>query len=287
MESSSTVHEIKAKFQSEWLSFLSALGLMSRIPIGLILGKHSLQPEHHNRAQIWYPWVGALLGLVLIVLFMLVPHTWSSLLVAALLLTAWVVFTGALHLDGLADSVDAWVGGMGDAQKTLSIMKGPTSGPMAVVALVVVLLLKAGLIAQLLESDAILLLALVPLLARSWLLPFLYSTGYARKSRFDAQTVQTSEHANWQGGMATDIAYRFPMVSALVSFSVCQLVFVVVLICLSQSLWGWLGINLCALLVLALIRRACINRIGGYTGDVLGAYIELQELIILFALVCL
>jgi adenosylcobinamide-GDP ribazoletransferase len=61
---------------------------------------------------------------------------------AALLLTVWVLLSGGLHLDGLADSADAWLGGFGDRERTLTIMKDPRSGPIAVVVLVLVLLLK-------------------------------------------------------------------------------------------------------------------------------------------------
>ncbi|WP_173644308.1 adenosylcobinamide-GDP ribazoletransferase, partial [Xanthomonas citri] len=88
------------------------------------------------------------------------------LLGAALLLSAWVWLTGALHLDGLADTTDAWVGGMGERRRTLAIMKDPASGPMAVTAVVLVLLLKCAALASLL-AQAPTTLWLAPLLARS------------------------------------------------------------------------------------------------------------------------
>ncbi len=49
--------------------------------------------------------------------------------VAVLVLAVWVGLTGALHLDGLADSADAWLGGYGDRARTLAIMKDPYCGP--------------------------------------------------------------------------------------------------------------------------------------------------------------
>jgi adenosylcobinamide-GDP ribazoletransferase len=54
---------------------------------------------------------------------------------AALVLILWVWSTGALHLDGLADSADAWVGGLASRERTLEIMKDPRSGPAAVTAI--------------------------------------------------------------------------------------------------------------------------------------------------------
>ena len=41
----------------------------------------------------------------------------------ALLLTAWVLLSGGLHLDGLADSADAWLGGFGDRERTLALIE--------------------------------------------------------------------------------------------------------------------------------------------------------------------
>jgi len=281
----------------EYLGFVSALGLMSRIPVSLLLGKQKLTSEHHNRAQIWYPWVGAVLGVLLLIWVWITPDDWSSFSSAVVLVIIWVSFTGAFHLDGLADSVDAWVGGMVDkrgmsgnenlAEKTLAIMKDPTSGPMAVVALVLILLLKVALMAEILSSlhgASFVLLALIPTFARAWLLPFLYTTPYARHKKFDAQNIQTSELASRQGGMATDIASAFPEKAALTSFGVGQVAALLSLLFLGWSLWVWLGLNLAALVVCILIRNVSMNRIGGYTGDVLGALIELQEVTLLFML---
>lgn len=294
---------LKDKLEFERLSFLSALGLLSRIPIRPFIRNTELRSEHHSRSQIWYPLVGALLGSILVLCLWLIPATWSPFLAATLVVSIWIAFSGALHLDGLADSVDAWVGGMGDAQKTLRIMKDPTSGPMAVVVLIMALLLKVALVAQLLVTPtAQLSILFVPMLARAWLLPLLYSTPYARKihiqkiyaqktyaqkTGFDAGAAQASERREAQSGMATDIASEFPFLAALVSFLMSQAMAIVVLLGMGLSLWIWVGLSLAALAVFALIRWSCINRIGGYTGDVLGAYIELQELALLFALAVL
>ena len=145
--------------------------------------------------------MGGLLGLLLLG-FTLLCGWWnpqvSLLLLAALLLLLWTGFTGALHLDGLADSADAWVGGLGDRERTLAIMKDPQSGPMGVTAVVLALLLKLAAIFALLEqtrSDSgwnITLLAagllLIPMLARASVLGLLATTPYVRS-----------------GGMASDL----------------------------------------------------------------------------------
>ena len=89
------------------------------------------------------------------------------LLHAALLLTAWVLLSGGLHLDGLADSADAWLGGFGDRERTLTIMKDPRSGPIAVVTLGLVLLLKFTALVALIEQHNGAALILAPLIG--WL----------------------------------------------------------------------------------------------------------------------
>lgn len=72
--------------------------------------------------------------------------TIPALLQAALFLTVWVAISGGLHLDGLADSAS----GFGDRERSLAILQGPRSGPIAVV----VLLLKFVALVTLLEADA-------------------------------------------------------------------------------------------------------------------------------------
>lgn len=127
-------------------SLLVALQFLTRLPVRL---SAMPTPEQFGRAVLCYPLVGVLIGVVLYAAALSLDGT-PPLLQAALLLSLWVALSGALHLDGLADMADAWVGGLGDRERTLAIMKDPRSGPVAVVVLVLVLLLKFS---SLLMSD--------------------------------------------------------------------------------------------------------------------------------------
>ena len=118
------------------LPFWIALQFLSSLPIRL---SGMPAPQELGRSLLCYPLVGALFGLLLWGLNGLLGNA-PLMLHAALLLTAWVLLSGGLHLDGLADSADAWLGGFGDRERTLSIMKDPRSGPIAVVTLVLVML---------------------------------------------------------------------------------------------------------------------------------------------------
>ena len=120
------------------LPFWIALQFLTVIPIQL---SRVPNQEENARSVLCYPLIGLLIGLILYSLSWLlspVPH----LLSATLILIIWIWLTGGLHLDGLADTADAWVGGFGDKQRTLEIMKDPSCGPIGVLSLIAVCLLK-------------------------------------------------------------------------------------------------------------------------------------------------
>lgn len=235
-----------------------ALQFLTRLPVTLA-GMPT--PEQVGRSLLFYPLVGLLIGLLLLAAQHLLGDS-AVLLQAALLLALWVGISGGLHLDGLADSADAWVGGFGDKQRTLAIMKDPRSGPIAVVVLVLLLLLKFAALVALLESGAGFLLLLVPWLARC-LLPLLFmTTPYVRA-----------------GGLGQALAEHLPRR---------QLPWVLVANVLAMLLFGWPA--LLALLVAGgvfiWLRSLMLKRLDGTTGDTAGALLEIAECAVLVALAC-
>ena len=183
----------------------------------------------------------------------------APLLAAAIVLSSWVWLTGALHVDGLADSTDAWVGGMGDRARTLAIMKDPTSGPMAVTAVVLMLLLKYAALTTLLPA-APAALWLAPLLARTAVVAAFASTPYVRA-----------------GGLGSALAGASRTVCVLAVAAA------VGVACVAGPARAALACGIAAL-VFALWRRACLQRLGGMTGDTCGALIELSETAVLVGL---
>ena len=239
-------------------SWWIALQFLTRLPVTLA-GMPA--PEQIGRSLLFYPLVGLLIGLLLLFAQHLLSDS-AVLLQAALLLTVWVGISGGLHLDGLADSADAWVGGFGDRERTLAIMKDPRSGPIAVVVLVLLLLLKFAALVALLESGAGLLLLLVPWLARC-LLPVLFlTTPYVRA-----------------GGLGQALAEHLPRQ---------QLPWMLGANAVAMLLFGWPA--LLALLVAGVIfiwlRILMLKRLGGATGDTAGALLEIAECSVLLALAC-
>lgn len=234
---------------------LVAIGFLTRLPVPThVFGDRQAQA----RSLAWYPLVGVILGLLLWGLATWL-HGAPPLLSAALLLLCWVALTGALHLDGLADSADAWIGGMGDRERTLAIMKDPRCGPAGVIALLLLLLLKFAALASLSPAHGAALL-LAPLLARMALPALFLWLPYVRRDGL--------------GGALVD-APRAACVIAIVLGAALCLVF------------GWRGLLalLLALAVFALWARACMRRLGGFTGDTAGALAEMVEVAVLAGLV--
>ncbi|MCX2644025.1 adenosylcobinamide-GDP ribazoletransferase, partial [Klebsiella pneumoniae] len=104
------------------------------------------------------------------------------LVLATFILVIWIWLTGGLHLDGLADTADAWVGGFGDPKRTLNIMKDPNCGPIGVLSLILISLLKLAALYLLIEMHQYDLIILIPLLGRLAPLFLFLTTPYVRKS---------------------------------------------------------------------------------------------------------
>ncbi|MBV6897673.1 adenosylcobinamide-GDP ribazoletransferase [Xanthomonas euvesicatoria] len=234
---------------------LAAIGFLTRIPVP---ARVFTRAGAQARSLCWYPLVGVLLGGVVCGLAWCLREV-APLLGAALLLSAWVWLTGALHLDGLADTTDAWVGGMGERARALAIMRDPTSGPMAVTAIVLILLLKCTALAALLPT-APGGVWLAPLLARTALVAAFLTTPYVRAGGLGSGLVGSS-----RAGLLLSL-----LLGLACAFAVGRL----------------RGMLACAVtgVVLVMWRRACLQRLGGMTGDTCGALVEISETAVLVAL---
>lgn len=229
-----------------------AFGFLTRLPVPRI----AIDAEAQAASLKWYPLVGLALGALLVAASASL-RIMPTLPAAAILLVAWVGLTGALHLDGLADSADAWIGGMGDRERTLSIMKDPRSGPAGVVALVLVLLLKFSALATLGNPW---LLLLPPLLGRGAVVAWFLTTRYVRSQGLGEPL---------RGAPATGCRVALVLTVALcLCFGKAG---VAALIAVAVTGWLW--------------RRAGIHRLGGFTGDTAGALVELVEAVAVLTLV--
>jgi len=242
-------------------AFFIALGLLTRIPVPKIF--HITENDDvklYGWSVLFYPLVGLLIGSVLLLLswslsFLNLPA--HGMVEAGILLAIWILITGALHLDGLADSADAWLGGYGDKQRTLEIMKDPYSGPAAVVILVLLLLLKFS---SLVFIDWQVLL-LAPVLARTAVMVLLATTPYVREGGMGESAVQNISKS------AVSIVLLL-----VLSFSV--------LLLQEQSL-----VLIISFVIAYLLRRLMIKRIEGTTGDTAGAMLEVMEVSVMLVFI--
>ncbi|CAI8987682.1 adenosylcobinamide-GDP ribazoletransferase [Pseudomonas sp. IT-P291] len=239
------------------LPFWIALQFLSSLPIRL----HGMpEPRELGRSLLFYPLVGLLFGAILWAVNWLLLGT-PTLLHAALLLSVWVLLSGGLHLDGLADSADAWLGGFGDRERTLTIMKDPRSGPIAVVTLVLVLLLKFTALLALIGQPHSLALIIVPLIGRSALLGLFLTTPYVRA-----------------GGLGQALADHLPRSAGRQVLAISALACVLI-----AGLSGVVAVVLAAL-GFVWLRQVMLRRLGGTTGDTAGAMLELLEVAVLVGL---
>lgn len=236
-----------------------ALQFLSAIPVG----QQAAPTEKEIGASLsWYPLVGLLLGIILCSTSLLITSVFPALLSAALILTLWVVLTGALHLDGFADSADAWMGGLGSKERTLRLLKDPTSGPIAIAATVLLLLLKLLTIELIIKQDIWLLIWPLVFARISASLLFV-TTPYARKSGLGSAIAEhKQDHQVWLGS--------------------------IILMLASCYFLGWaviIPLLLVSCLSFYYLRSRMMKRLKGCTGDTAGAMIEILECITLLVLV--
>lgn len=232
-----------------------AFSFLTRFPAGPVGGDVEL-----SRALPWFPAVGFVLGAGLAGLaWALAPL--GEPLVAATVLVAWhALATGGLHLDGVADWFDAADGGRGDRVRMLAIMRDPHVGAHGVAGLCLVLVAKVALFAAMLDrADAAFWVAL---------------PGAARAA---AVLLVAWFPAVRPDGLGRSIVPRRSLVAVLAALA--WMAGAVALAPTHVLLAGVAGAFVVALAVGGLA-RSCL---GGVTGDIHGAAIELGEAAFAFA----
>ena len=231
-----------------------AIQFLTRLPTPQV---KDFRDDDLSRAAVYYPLVGALIGVLLALsLYALECRPWLAGVLALLL---WVWVTGALHLDGLGDVADAFGAAHRDPQRFLDVLKDPHMGVFGVVTLVMQLLLKFVLLAELAASPLWFGIVLVPAWARwgtlwwSRLLPSLHGAGMA-------------ERFSWQLSLRSMWLWAV-LLAAVTLFTAWPLLLALGLVPLIAAYW----------------RR----RLGGISGDCLGASVEVSESLLLLALVLL
>ncbi|MBN2714782.1 MAG: adenosylcobinamide-GDP ribazoletransferase [Deltaproteobacteria bacterium] len=211
-------------------------------------------------AMPWFPLVGAILGSMLYgvyLLFSIIFPDWIFL-TAMVVLLAQTGFTGAIHLDGLADSADALFS-MKDKARKLEILKDSRLGTFGVLALIGSLMLKWLLLCKLMESGEMQLIIVAMILSRTVQVDLAATLSYARA---DSGTAKR---------FVTDASSKHRLIAWLAA-----LFFV-----------AGFGPLCAAAIVVAFITGKYLSlwfkrQLGGVTGDLLGASSEIVEMAMLF-----
>lgn len=241
-------------------SFLLALQFLTIAPIRI----KKIMPGEMARAAAYFPVVGLLLGLVLwtashlLSLARLDPFASNIILVVLL-----IILTGGLHLDGLSDASDALFSG-NDRTEMLRIMRDPNVGAMGVLAIVSILMLKIALISSMLLHTKGIAIVLMCVLAR-WSMSFsVFAFPYARED---------GKAKPFIDGMDRKI------------FCISTFIALVIVLIISRAA-GLVMLGITA--ALAYLANSFIKKkIGGITGDTIGAVSELIEVAVLFSIVIL
>lgn len=237
--------------------FFIALQFLTIFPVHL---KNMPSPKQNGRSLLFYPVIGLLIGLVLFAVASFL-HVLPVVLLSTIILVIWILLTGGLHLDGLADTADAWVGGFGDKENTLRIMKDPACGTFGVLSLIVICLIKWSALYVLLQEQHYTALILFPILGRLTPLFLFLTTEYVREK-----------------GLGWSIAQYIPKTWAMIIFGISLL---------GAGYFVWVGLVTATIFILTLIylRYKFIQRIDGITGDTIGASIEIAETVCLLCFI--
>jgi adenosylcobinamide-GDP ribazoletransferase len=255
---SGIVHELRL--------FFIALQFLTRVPVPRWCGH-----EAHwlNQCVRYFPLVGALVGGVGALTLAAASMRWPPTVAAALAVLTTLWSTGAFHEDGLADTFDA-LGGNVPRDKALAIMKDSRVGTYGVCALMLVLGLRVGLLGELLEhgtAHACLALSGSNVFGRGGAVLLMGLLPYAGDV----------EHAK-----AKPLAVAVPRNG--VTLAMVMTVALAVLLAANSTCAGaqrWAIAVLAALGVVLSMRRWLVRRLGGYTGDTLGATEQLCEVAVL------
>lgn len=214
----------------------------------------------------YYPLVGLLLGGLLMGADWLLGWLFPPLLRAALVLTAWVLLTGALHLDGFLDSCDGLLGGFTPGRR-LEIMRDERVGAYALSGGILLLLIQFSALSAL-DGSRLAALLLAPALGRWGIALALIAFPYARPTGLGKEIKENA---------------RLPQAILATGFAMAAVLTAVWL----SSGWATLAALVAALLAWTGATRFALKRIPGLTGDTYGATNLIVETSVLLTFVAM
>ncbi|MCY1720119.1 adenosylcobinamide-GDP ribazoletransferase [Prolixibacteraceae bacterium Z1-6] len=238
--------------KNELKIFLTALSFYTRVPVGNIKG---WSERMLNKSTRYFPFIGILVGGVGALVFTVFNLYLPVSMAVILSMVSTILFTGAFHEDGFADFCDGFGGGY-TPEKILLIMKDSRIGTYGSIGLISILGAK---FITLMHTDAM-------------RIPIILIAGHAFSRVFPVLLIYTSEYARLDASSKTK-----PVGKADSLFS---LLFAVLIGSAPLIFFGWHEIIIVVALLMStsfFFRNYITRKLGGYTGDVLGALQQLCE----------
>lgn len=240
--------------------FFTAVMFYTRIPCPSWVDHH---PDYINKSVRYFPIIGWIIGSIAGIAFLfgnwLIGPLFASLLF--ILISVW--FTGAFHEDGFADVCDGFGGGW-TKEQVLSIMKDSRVGTYAVVGLVLLILVKVSLLVE------------FPIYHQGIALLIILMNGHTLSRAMAATVIFTHEYVREdQRSKVKPVAQSYSRTN----------VFLVLLLGLIPTVgityftgqWWWCFIPFPLYIVKMVLSNFFKRKIGGYTGDCLGATQQVVE----------
>lgn len=246
-------------------NLITAVTFLTRLPVGGEPGDHDVASS-----LVWFPLVGAALGGVVGGVHVVLSEAVDPLVSASVAVAIGIAITGGFHEDGLGDTADGFGGGWTPEQR-LEIMTDPRQGTYGVLAIVCSVVIRVAAISVLGGWVAVIVVSVSHLLSRNWAGLALLTTRAARHDGLAAEASAGAGGANApSGARASWHAAAWAAVSALLAGVVLAPVGIAVII----------GIGIAAALIVV---RLAYRKVGGTTGDVLGALQQASETSMLVA----
>jgi adenosylcobinamide-GDP ribazoletransferase len=247
-------------------NFINAVQFLTIVPVSK---NHETEEGSLARSMAYFPLIGFLIGFLLVnvdkaTTLIALPQTVANVLLVALS----VLITRALHIDGLADTLDGLMGGR-DHSSRLSIMKDSRLGTAGALGIFFVVFVKYVCLNNLFESEKVAALLTAPMLAR-WSQTFMvFKANYGREEGMGRAFVG---HLRASGLAAASVVAiglsAFVVVrQEVVGLDTRSVVLIFSLLC-SVVLLTFLG------------RRYLVRKLGGVTGDTIGAVSEMNEVVV-------
>lgn len=242
------------------IGFLLALQFFSVIPVKKQL---PMEKFHITLMFAMLPVLGLLFGSVMAASVWLLRETAdvSSLLIGFAVVVIGIALSGGLHLDGLADTADAYFSYQ-NREKRLEIMGDPRIGAFGTMVLLLAIAGKIIIIAEAIEIVPLVLVLVIPVLSRIGLLALFSSTPSAKPNGLAAFFQQRSDQ-------------RILQLTAIVG-----MIFLLAAVVWLTTVWAALIFLMLLLVSLWLYRTWCLKNFGGVTGDLFGAYVEGVEILL-------